>query len=87
MLVNISRDLCIGAAACVAVAGEVFQLDEEGIAILVGPSIDNTNTTLAAEACPTRAIFLYTDEKVQFFPPIDELAKDYQEEKIHNLPD
>ena len=82
MLINISRELCIGAAPCVAVAGDVFQLDDEAKAILVGPSVDDTNTRLAAEACPTRAIFLYDDNKVQIYPPVEESPRAYVEEPI-----
>jgi ferredoxin len=84
MLINVDRDLCIGAAPCVAIAGNVFQLDEEGKAIIVGPSTDDTNTHLAAEACPTRAIFLYTDEKIQTYPPANEMPRAYVEEKPAN---
>lgn len=77
MLINISRELCIGAAPCVAIAGNVFQLDDEAKAILVGPSTDDVNTRLAAEACPTRAIFLYADDKTQLFPPVAESPRAY----------
>ena len=84
MLINVDRDLCIGAAPCVAIAGNVFQLDEEGKAIVVGPSTDDTNTHLAAEACPTRAIFLYTEDKVQTYPPANEMPRAYVEEKPAN---
>lgn len=84
MLINVARELCIGAAPCVAVAGNVFQLDEEGIAVVVGPSTDDTNTRLAAEACPVRAIFLYDDNKKQLFPPVEDGARAYIEEKPAN---
>ncbi len=85
MLINISRELCIGASPCVAIAGNVFQLDEENKAVLVGPSTDDENTRLAAEACPTRAIFLYEDDQTQIFPPVDESPRIYVEEKIYRL--
>jgi ferredoxin len=81
MLVNVARDLCIGAAPCVAVAGNVFQLDDEGKAIVIGPSTDDQNTHLAAEACPTRAIFLYEDDKTtQIYPPVSENTRPYEEQ-------
>ncbi len=79
MLINVDRDLCIGAAPCVAIAQDVFQLDDDGKAIVIGPSVDDEQTRLAAESCPTRAIFLYDDEKNQLFPPANENARDYQE--------
>lgn len=85
MLINISRELCIGAAPCVAIAGNVFQMDDEAKAILVGPSTDDANTRLAAEACPTRAIFLYEDDKTQIYPPVGESPRPYTPEPIQSL--
>ena len=86
MIVVVDRDLCIGAAPCVAVAGNVFQLDEEGKAIVVGPSTDDNNTTLAAEACPTRAIFLYSDDHKQLFPLEKDSPRPFQEADLTNNP-
>lgn len=71
MKVVVDRDLCIGAAPCVAIAGSVFQLDEEGKAIVIdAKGADDETIKLAAEACPTRAIIL-TDEESgkQIYPP------------------
>jgi len=66
----VDRDLCIGAAPCVAIAGNVFQLDEEGKAIIIDPKgADDETIMLAAEACPVRAIFLYKeDTNKQVYP-------------------
>lgn len=71
MKVVVNRDLCIGAAPCVAIAGAVFQLDDEGKAIVIDPKgTDDETIRLAAEACPVRAIIL-TDEDTgkQIYPP------------------
>lgn len=71
MIVTVIRDLCIGAAPCVAVAGSVFQLDDEGKAIVIDAhGADDATIKLAAEACPVRAIIL-TDEATgqQIYPP------------------
>ncbi len=71
MKVVVDRELCIGAAPCVAIAGSVFQLDEEGKAIIIDAhGADDETIKLAAEACPTRAIIL-TDEDSgkQVYPP------------------
>lgn len=58
--IEIDRDLCIGAASCVAVSPEVFDLDEENKAVLVNPrGADDETILLAAWSCPTRAIKLY----------------------------
>ncbi len=87
MIVVVDRNLCIGAAPCVAVAGNVFQLDEEGKAIVVGPSTDDNNTTLAAEACPTRAIFLYnSDDHKQLFPLEKDNSRPFQQVDLTNNP-
>lgn len=80
MLINVDRNLCIGAAPCVAIAGDVFQLDEEGKAIIIGASTDDANTQLAAEACPVRAVFLYDDNKTQTYPDPLESPRAYAPE-------
>lgn len=71
MIVIVDRELCIGAAPCVAIAGSVFQLDEEGKAIVIDAhAADEETIKLAAEACPVRAIFL-SDETTgaRIYPP------------------
>jgi len=62
MQVTVDRDLCIGAANCVRIAPTVFQLDEEGKAIVLDPtSVDDRTLQWAAENCPTGAIILEED--------------------------
>jgi len=70
MKIVVDRNLCIGAAPCVAIAGEVFELDEEGKAIVINPKgADDETILLAAQACPVRAILLYNEETgKQIFP-------------------
>ncbi len=65
----VKKDLCIGAATCIAIAGETFELDDENIAI-VKDNIGNTDEEilLAAQSCPTLAIYLYDEEGNQIFP-------------------
>jgi len=70
MKIEVKRDICIGAAPCVAIAGAVFQLDEEGKAYVVDPKgADEATIKMAAEACPVRAIYLYDDSGKQVYPP------------------
>ncbi len=71
MKIVVIRDLCIGAAPCVAIAGAVFQLDDEGKAIVLDEhGADDETIKLATEACPVRAIFLYEEgTDVQIYPP------------------
>ena len=79
MFAQVDRNLCISAAPCVAIAGDVFQLDDEGKAIIVGPITDEKAAMLAAEACPVRAIFLYDDNKNQIYPSPKQVKRDYVE--------
>lgn len=65
----VERELCIGAASCVAIAPGVFELDAENIAIIKDPKGNDDATILAAaESCPTKAIFLYDDAGKQLYP-------------------
>ena len=49
------NDSCIGCGACTAVAPDVFELGDEGLAVVV--SEDNTDGAIeAAESCPVDAI-------------------------------
>jgi len=65
----VDRDLCIGAASCVAVAPGVFTLDNENKAVLVDANgADAETILLSAQSCPTRAIFLYDEAGNQIFP-------------------
>lgn len=53
------RDLCIGAASCVALAIKTFALDSENKAIVLEGEGDLPDMVkLAAESCPTKAIIL-----------------------------
>lgn len=65
----VDRDLCIGAATCVTIAPETFQMDDENKAILVNLTGNDAETILmAAESCPTKAIFLYDENGEQVYP-------------------
>ena len=57
--VKIDRNLCIGAASCVALAMKTFALDDENKAIVLDDNGDVPEAIrLAAESCPTKAIIL-----------------------------
>lgn len=65
----IDRDLCIGAASCIAVSGAVYELDNENKVIVLDPNaIDDETLIMSAESCPTKAIFLYDKEGKQVYP-------------------
>ena len=59
MEITIDRDTCMGSGNCSFWAPGVFDLDDEGIAIVLDPAaapIDKIR--LAEQGCPTRAITL-----------------------------
>lgn len=57
--IKIDRDLCIGAASCVALAMKTFALDGENKAVVLEGEGDVPDLIkLAAESCPTKAIML-----------------------------
>jgi len=61
--VKVVRDLCIGAASCVAVSPDTFQLDSENKAVIKETSKDaEDNILLAAQSCPTKAIVIIDAE-------------------------
>lgn len=68
---RIDRNLCIGAATCIAVAPKAWALDDEAKAIIIdtAPEESDDNLIDAAKACPVAAIFI-TDLKTgkQLFP-------------------
>jgi ferredoxin len=77
--VEVKRELCIGAAACLAAAPQVFALDEENKAVVkdekaaAGASLETLLD--AARACPTAAIYLYDEEGKRIYPPPAEEEK------------
>ena len=65
----VERELCIGAASCVAIAPGAFELDKDNIAIIKDAKGDDDATIMAAaESCPTKAIFLYDIDGKQIYP-------------------
>lgn len=57
--IEINREDCTGDALCVDEAPDVFELDDEGIAVVINPNGDPEEIYSAAEACPTEAITLH----------------------------
>jgi len=65
----VKRDLCIGAATCIAVAPDVFELDRENIAVVKDSGgVDDDTLLTSAQSCPTNAIFLYDEDGNQVWP-------------------
>ncbi len=69
MKIEVKRDLCIGAATCIAVAPDLYKLDDEMKAVVQDSHTADDETILeSARACPTLAIYLYDDDGKQVFP-------------------
>lgn len=65
----VDRDLCIGAASCIALAPGAFELDAEGKAIVTDLNSETAEALMAAaESCPTKAISVYDEEENQLYP-------------------
>jgi ferredoxin len=64
------RDLCIGAATCVAIAPLTFVLDGEAKAIILETIDTDTKETIldAARSCPTAAIIIKNEKGEIVFP-------------------
>ena len=82
--IKVDSDLCIGAASCVTIDPATFQLNAENKAevldhgqVIDGPSYERVievtedekeNVLLAAQSCPTLAIFIFDEEGTQLYP-------------------
>ena len=69
----INRNKCIGAATCVVMAPQAFELDTDGISTVMPTFLQNTDSELfrAALGCPTGAISLIGQDGKEI--PLDEL--------------
>jgi len=57
--VKVLREVCIGAASCVAFSPSVFELDADRKAVIVEGGTDTPeNLMMAAQSCPVKAIVL-----------------------------
>jgi ferredoxin len=82
--IKVDPDLCIGAASCVTIAPETFQLNDENKAYVLDHSTEpggrtyervvevtedeKENIILGAQSCPTLAIFIYDEAGTQLYP-------------------
>ncbi len=68
--ITVDRVLCIGAASCVAVAPQAFQLDNEAKAILLPTASEESDQAVldAAKSCPVAAIILTDETGAQVYP-------------------
>jgi ferredoxin len=69
----VDRDLCIGAASCIAVSGETWELDNENKAVITNAgaganAVDDATLLMSAESCPTKAILLFDKTGNKIYP-------------------
>lgn len=60
LTVHVDRDICIGAATCIAIAPNTFLLDSEAKAIIIDTAGQDDEATVidAARGCPVAAIYI-----------------------------
>lgn len=70
MTFHVDRDLCIGAATCVAIAPNTYIMDSEAKAIILDTADQDTDDAIldAARGCPTAAIIVQDKDGHQIFP-------------------
>jgi ferredoxin len=60
--IAIDRELCMGSGNCSFWAPGVFDLDDDGIAVVLDPTAQpEDKVVLAAQGCPTQAISVTRD--------------------------
>ncbi len=70
-IIKVTRDKCISAASCVAIAPGTFELDEEQIVKIISQDGDAPDLQLlAAQSCPTMAITIIDAETNQQVWPL-----------------
>ena len=64
--IEINREVCMGSGNCSFWAPGVFDLDDEGIAVVLDPeAASDEKIILAGQGCPTQAISITRDgEKI-----------------------
>jgi ferredoxin len=62
--ISINRETCMGSGNCSYWAAKAFDLDEEGVAVVVDAEGEaEERIVLAAQGCPTQSITLTRDGK------------------------
>ncbi len=59
MKAKVNKDICIGCGACQAIVPDVFELEDDGLAVCKIEEIDENkkeDVMDAADSCPTSAI-------------------------------
>lgn len=68
-VVIVDREACIGAATCITIAGDVFELDKEQKAVAIDVNATDLDTILeSARSCPVDAIKVIDQEGKTLWP-------------------
>lgn len=70
LTVVVDRDLCIGAATCVAIAPKTFVMDSEAKAVIINTIEEELDDIIidAARGCPVAAIIITNEKGEKVFP-------------------
>lgn len=69
VLIKVDHDICAGFGECVAVAPDVFALDDKSQSIIVDPEASGLDVLKeAADVCPVSAILLFDENGAQIAP-------------------
>ena len=66
MKVKVNHDACIGCGACTSVAGDLFEINDEGLSVAkvdIVPADKEQEAKDAMETCPTGAIVENVEKK------------------------
>jgi len=68
--VRVDRDLCIGAATCIAIAPQMYVLDNEAKAVVINTADlqDDAAIIDGARGCPVAAIFIDDENGKRIYP-------------------
>lgn len=84
MKIKLIREKCVSIAACVALAPQTFDLDEEGLVVIRSETGDAREAIIAAaKACPVVAIELYEDDGTQIWPESKPIAEEDLLQALH----
>jgi len=60
--ITVDRELCMGSGNCQFWAPGVFDIDDDGVAVVLDPAAaPEDRVVLAADGCPTKAITIHRD--------------------------
>jgi ferredoxin len=70
LTLRIDRDLCVGFGDCIQVAPEAFELDSEGVAVVIqgAEEVERERLLEACRACPVDALTAHDEDGALLAP-------------------